>query len=321
MTNRPQIISVLAATLSALCWGSATVMSKGALGQIPPIMLLAIQLTGSLVFLWTILLARGVRAGALRDALRIAWLGLLEPGLAFVLGLVGLAETQAGNATLIASSEAIMIAALSALLLRERLSLRFFVLSAVALTGLMLAIGINGVTFGGLRGDGLIALGTLAAAFYIVLSSRVMRDRDPILVVACQQLVAGILALVILPIEMLRGHIVDLGALPISTWALALGSGIVQYALAFSFYLAAMRSMAPSVVGTFLYLTPVVGLAGAVTFLGEKFTGIQLTGAAITVGALVLLNWIGNSKNTSGTKMELARAPKPSASPIKEARL
>jgi drug/metabolite transporter (DMT)-like permease len=280
-----------------------------------------IQLTGSLVFLWTILLARGVRAGALRDALRIAWLGLLEPGLAFVLGLVGLAETQAGNATLIASSEAIMIAALSALLFRERLSLRFFLLSAVALTGLMLAIGINGVTLGGLRGDGLIALGTLAAALYIVLSSRVMRDRDPILVVACQQLMAGILALVILPIEILRGNIVDLGALPISTWALALGSGIVQYALAFSFYLAAMRSMAPSVVGTFLYLTPVVGLAGAVTFLGEKFTGLQLSGAAITVGALVLLNWIGNPKNTSDTTMDPARAPKPSASPVKEARL
>jgi drug/metabolite transporter (DMT)-like permease len=185
----------------------------------------------------------------------------------------------------------------------------------------MLAIGINGVTLGGLRGDGLIALGTLAAALYIVLSSRVMRDRDPILVVACQQLMAGILALVILPIEILRGNIVDLGALPISTWALALGSGIVQYALAFSFYLAAMRSMAPSVVGTFLYLTPVVGLAGAVTFLGEKFTGLQLTGAAVTVGALVLLNWIGNPKNTSDTTMDPARAPKPSASPVKEARL
>jgi drug/metabolite transporter (DMT)-like permease len=82
-----------------------------------------------------------------------------------------------------------------------------------------------------------------------------------------------------------------------------------------------MRSMAPSVVGTFLYLTPVVGLAGAVTFLGEKFTGLQLTGAAITVGALVLLNWIGNPKNTSDTTMDPARAPKPSASPVKEARL
>lgn len=196
-------------------------------------MLLVIQLAGSLTFLWTILLLRGVRAGALRDALSIAWLGLLEPGLAFVLALIGLAETQAGNATLIASSEAIMIAALSALLLRERLSLRFFVLSAVALTGLMLAIGISGVTFGALRGDGLIALGTLAAALYVVLSSRVMRDRDPVLVVAFQQLVAGIVALLVLPIEIVGGHTVNLGALPVSIWALALGSGVVQYALPF----------------------------------------------------------------------------------------
>jgi drug/metabolite transporter (DMT)-like permease len=80
---------------------------------------------------------------------------------------------------------------------------------------------------------------------------------------------------------------------------LALGSGIVQYALAFSFYLAAMRNMATSVVGAFLYLAPVVGLAGAVILLGEKFSALQLTGAVIAVGALVLLSWISNAKSTS----------------------
>lgn len=290
MTPQRPLSGIAMATLAALCWGSATVMSKGALDRIPPIALLVIQLAGSLAFLWTLLLVRGVRADAIRDALRIAWLGLLEPGLAFVLALVGLVDTQAGIATLIVSSEAPMIAALSAVLLRERLSARFFVLSAAALTGLILASGIRDATSGSVIGDGLIALGTLVAAVYVVLSSRLVAGRDPILVVACQQLVAGLLALVLLPIEIAQHHGVWLDHLPASTWALALGSGIVQYALAFAFYLAAMRSISASLAGTFLYLTPVVGLAGAVIFLDEKFTALQLTGAVIVLGALVLLS-------------------------------
>ncbi len=244
MTTQRPFLGITTATLAALCWGSATVMSKGALDQVPPIALLVIQLASSLAFLWTLLLVRGVRTGAIRDAFRIAWLGLLEPGIAFVLALIGLAYTKAGIATLIAS-----------------------------------------------LGDSLIALGTLVAAVYVVLSSRVIVERDPVLVVACQQLVAGILALALLPIEIVQQHGVALGHLPTSTWALAVGSGIVQYALAFAFYLAAMRSITASLAGTFLYLTPVVGLAGAVIFLDEKFTVLQLVGAAIVLGALLLLSW------------------------------
>jgi drug/metabolite transporter (DMT)-like permease len=277
-------------------------MSKGALDQASPIALLVIQLASSLAFLWTLLLARGVRTGAIRDALGVAWLGLLEPGLAFILSLIGLADTQAGIATLIASSEAPMIAALSALLLRERLSVRFVALSGMALVGLALASGIRDATSAGLLGDGLIALGTLVAAVYVVLSSRVIVQRDPVLIVACQQLVASLLLLVLLPIEIMRHHGLLPGHLPASTWALAAGSGIVQYALAFAFYLAAMRNITASLAGTFLYLTPVVGLAGAAIFLDEKFTGLQLTGVAVVLGSLVLLSSTGTTKDASGSQ-------------------
>jgi drug/metabolite transporter (DMT)-like permease len=287
---------MVSATLAATCWGLATVMSKGALAQVPPIMLLVIQLASSVVFLWTWLLLRGVRLAAIRDAFRIAWLGLLEPGLAYVLALIGLADASAANATLIGSSEAIMIAVLSAVLLRERLSMGFFALSAVALTGLLTALGVGGTMSGGVTGNGLLALGTGVAAIYVVLSGRLMGDRDPILVVACQHLVAGALALLLLPIEIMHGHRFAFEAMPPSIWALAVGSGIVQYALAFSFYLAAMRTIATSVVGAFLYLGPIVGLAGAFVFLGERFSPLQIAGAVLTILALLALSWSHGAK-------------------------
>jgi drug/metabolite transporter (DMT)-like permease len=133
----------------------------------------------------------------------------------------------------------------------------------------------------------------------VVLSSRAVVGRDPVLVVACQQLVAGILALFLLPTELTQGNGIASDHLSPSAWTLAVGSGVVQYALAFSFYLAAMRSMSTSLVGAFLYLGPIIGLAGAVIFLGEKFTPLQLGGAAIVVGALLLLSWRGTAADTT----------------------
>ncbi len=290
MRPLPRKAALAAAALSALCWGLATVMSKGALERLPPITLLVVQLASSVLFLWTLILVRGTRRGELRDALGVAWLGLLEPGVAYALGLAGLARTEAGAAALIGSSEAIMIAVLATILLQERLSRLFFPLSAVAIAGLTLAAGVDGLGSGEWLGNGLIVAATLTAAFYVTLSGRLVGDRDPILVVGCQHLVAGAFALLLLLFEVTSGATATLGELPSSLWVLAIASGIVQYALAFTFYLAAMRGLAASIVGAFLYLAPVVSLAGAAIFLGEMLSLQQMIGAAMAIGALLLLS-------------------------------
>ncbi len=295
MSGLSRSTALLAAALASLCWGLATVMSKGALASVPPLTLLAVQLGSSILVLWTLALLRGVRRDQLRDAARVAWLGLLEPGLAYVLGLCGLALTQAGAAALIGASEAIMIAILAAMLLGERLSRAFFPLSAVAVVGLSLATGASaGALSREWLGDGLIAAATLTAAVYVTFSGRLVGARDPILVIACQHIAACALALLLVPFELGSGAWSTVGQLPFSAWGLAIASGIVQYALAFTFYLFAMRGLAASVVGGFLYLAPVVSLAAAAVFLGETLSAWQLLGAALTLAALLLLiRWRG----------------------------
>src|SRR5579864_1263009 len=96
---------LIAAALAALCWGSATVMSKSALGGFYPISLLVIQLIASVSFLWFFILFRYPERLPFREIIKFAWLGLLEPGLAYLLGLTGLADINASGATLIQSSE------------------------------------------------------------------------------------------------------------------------------------------------------------------------------------------------------------------------
>jgi drug/metabolite transporter (DMT)-like permease len=67
---------------------------------------------------------------------------------------------------------------------------------------------------------------------------------------------------------------------------LAVGSGLVQYALAFWLYLVGLRGLPVSVAGMFLTLTPLFGVAGGMLFLGEGATALQLLGAVLIVGAV-----------------------------------
>ncbi|WP_204315688.1 EamA family transporter, partial [Stenotrophomonas maltophilia] len=43
-----------AAMLAALCWGTATVMSKSVLADVSPVSLLVLQLVGSVAVLWLV---------------------------------------------------------------------------------------------------------------------------------------------------------------------------------------------------------------------------------------------------------------------------
>lgn len=274
------------ATLAALCWGVATVMSKAALGDFAPVPLLVVQLAVSVACLWFVIWRRRPGSGTRGAALRVAWLGLLEPGLAYMLGLWGLAGAGAAEATLIQSSEALMIVLLSAMLFGQRPTARFLVLSVFALAGLVVALDLS-VSMAGFRQGGeaelLIVAATLVAALYVVLSGRIAGDADAVVIVARQQSVALGFALVVLAITLLVDPTARVLPRGIAPWLIAAGSGAVQYALAFTFYMKALRAIPANSAGAFLSLTPVFGLAGAFLFLHELLSPTRLAGAAATL--------------------------------------
>ncbi|MEP1442102.1 MAG: DMT family transporter [Hyphomicrobiales bacterium] len=283
---------VAAATLASFCWGSATVMSKYALDDVSPITLLSLQLLASTVFLWLVVLVLRIKVPHLLTLTPIAMLGLLEPGLAYLLGLMALTDIGAGAATLILAFEAIMIVLLSALLFRQFPSVKFVVLSMTCLVGLTMALGLWGVDNGrnGIGGVVLMFLATASAAIYVVLSGRIASSQHPIVAVSAQQSVALVAVLFILPIEMFG---VSAGSsLPknTETWLVVIASGIIQYGIAFSFYMYALSKIPTNLAGSFLNLIPVFGLAIAFVVLGETLTTFQLVGAAITILALTWIN-------------------------------
>ena len=74
-------------------------------------------------------------------------------------------------------------------------------------------------------------------------------------------------------------------------WASAIASGILYYAVAYGFYLSALRLVPASIAAMSFYLIPLFGVAGGILLLGEQLQAIQWVGALLVLvatGAVLL---------------------------------
>ena len=102
--------------------GVGTAVSKRAVTEIPPLTLLPIQLGVSLVVLAVLMRRRGLSFRGGRGAPLLGRLGLLNPGLAYALGLLGLASISASLSVLLWAVEPLMILVMAAWFLHERVT-------------------------------------------------------------------------------------------------------------------------------------------------------------------------------------------------------
>lgn len=290
-------IGIGAAFSATLCWGIAIVMSKGALSDFSPIILLAVQLLSSVIFLWCVVFLRcRVRSG-LFEFIKFSWLGLLEPLLTYLFVLTGMTYSGASEASVLQSLESIMIVLIAALLFREYPTGKFVFYSVLVLLGVFIVIGAESHLISKKwLGSALIALGMLSAAIYVVLSSRIAEKYDVFYIIAGQQTLALVVTLLVLPFEWF-GFTVS--SITWGAWSLALLSGVIQYALAFVFYMVALRHISAGLAGVYLNFVPLVGIAGAFFFLGETLSLLQLGGASLVVIALVLISVSAQAKVTT----------------------
>lgn len=277
-----RLAAMVAMTGSAACWGGATVASKSLLETVPALTLLVIQLVASVALLWLMVLVLRVSCNGL--TLRRAGTGLLEPGLAYAFSVPGLALTSASSAAVIAATEPMVIALLGSLLLAYRLALRDWAMIMAGVIGVaMLTYSPGGSSV--LLGDALVGLGVVCAALYVLASARLVGKVAPLPLAAGQQTVGLCLAVVLLGLAVASGA-EALVQVPPATLLAAAAVGMVQYGLAFWLYLTGMRSLSTTTAAQFLTLTPVFGVVGAIVFLNETQTMLQLAGACVVVAAL-----------------------------------
>ncbi len=273
--------------LAAAAWGVGTVVSKHAVAEIPPLTLLPIQLAASLVVLAGLMRWRGIGLVDPSASPLLGRFGVLNPGLAYALSLVGLTQITASLSVLLWALEPILILLLAALVLGERVRVVVPLLSAVAVAGMLLIAGQAGAG-GSTLGVALTVAGVVCCAVYTVVTRRWIGTSDGTApVVLSQQAHALAVALVVVGALWFAGGSVVPASVSGPGWASAIGSGVLYYAVAYWFYLSALRDVPASLASASFYLVPVVGLAASYLVLGERLEPGQWVGVLVVTLAVV----------------------------------
>lgn len=266
------------------CWGGGTVLSKQVLDRgVAPLTLLAIELAASTLLLGLGSVVLGVRPNWSPALGRLALLGVLNPGVAYALGLLGLVTITASLSVLLWATEPVLIMLLAVLFLRERIAATTVIAVAVALVGVLLVLYRPGAS-----GDGIgvsLTVGAVSAcAFYTVLTRLLLLDDGSLEVVLVQQGAALCFAVVLVGIVWALGITNLEMPADLATWGLAVASGMVYYGLAFWFFIGGLRGVPASVAGSLFPLIPVFGIAAGY-LVGDRLSDQQWMGAAMVVVA------------------------------------
>ena len=284
MPQRTSYSHALLIVCATACWGGGTVLSKQVLDRgVAPLTLLVIELAASSMLLGLGALVLGVRPHWSPTLTRLALLGVLNPGIAYALGLLGLVTITASLSVLLWATEPVLIMLLAVLLLRERIAAATLIAVAIALIGVLLVLYRPGAS-GDAVGISLTVGAVSACAFYTVLTRRLLLDDGSLEVVMVQQAVALCFAVALAGTAAALG-VTHLGMpADLATWGLAAASGMVYYGFAFWFFIGGLRGVPASVAGSLFPLIPVFGIAAG-TLVGDRLSERQWIGAAMVVVA------------------------------------
>jgi drug/metabolite transporter (DMT)-like permease len=264
-------------------------VSKQAVAELPPFTLLCAQLAVSVAFLAVLGRLRGERLPTGRQGRLLSRLGILNPGLAYALSLIGLTQITASLSVLLWALEPILILGLAAAVLGESLGAAILLPSLAAIAGLALAV-LNPAASGSLVGVGFTVAGVAVCAVYSVGSRRWLpgtSDSTFGVVLAQQVHALGFAALATAGVAV-AGWTILPQSLSAAGIASTIASGLLYYAFAYLFYLSALRSLPASVAGASFYLIPIFGVASAWLF-GERLQPLQWIGAAIVVASVAAI--------------------------------
>jgi probable blue pigment (indigoidine) exporter len=264
------------------------VLSKYALDAVDASVLFPFQLTCSVLLLGAFLLVSGSTVRGIEHSLEIAALGVLNPGIAYVLGLTGLAQIEASMSVVIWATEPVLIVVLAFALLRERISLWSALCLASAMAGVALIVGTPsaGDRFTGVA---LTFLAVVACALYSILLRRLDLTDGTLPIVFLQQssaLAFAVVVLIVVSEQPLRA-VIDGTPLHLASAILA---GALYYGVAFLLYVAGLRRTSAHHAGMFLTLIPVFGVLFSALLLGERLEARQLLGSAVVVGSMTVLS-------------------------------
>ena len=294
---RDRAVLVVTALVPAV-WGSTYLVTSELLPPDRPLFAAVVRALPAGLLL--VLLARRLPHGSWWW--RSAVLGVLNIGAFFALLFVAAYRLPGGPAATVIALQPLLVAALAARLLGDRLSARA-VLAALA--------GIGGVALMVLQAQArLDAVGIAAAlgAAVVMATGVVLSKRwsPPVSAVAFAgwQLYAG--GLVLLPVAVLVE-----GPVPPAVTAGNLAGyaylGLIGGALTYALWFRGIRVLSPTAVTFLGLLSPVVATALGWLVLGQDLTPVQVLGAVVVLVSIVVGHGAGGTRSAGPTAVAPAR--------------
>jgi chloramphenicol-sensitive protein RarD len=277
----------VALVLAAGCFGVDTTLSSFVLRRLRVADLFVVETGVGAVTVWTLLLLTR-RFRRPRNARLLLLLGLVEPGVVFLLFNIGLTKTSAVSAGLLASTDTLITVLLALAVLHERLGPAGWTSLAVGTAGTALvsiAPGGGQATF---SGDLLVLAGSAVAASYVLIARR-LPAQDATLSGTAYQLLSGWAvalgyAVVSWPTQG--------SALPSASPGLillAVSAGILGTAIPFYLLNHALQTTPGSTTALILNLVPVFAVVSAVALLGETLMLLMFLGGSLILAGLMIL--------------------------------
>src|SRR2546428_11755373 len=280
------VLTPVAAFSVALAWGGGWMAGRLGVAGAPPLEFSAIRFiiaSGALAFIVVATRTR-IRRDALGPVVLSAIFGYLGYN-AFV--FVGLTMAPASDAALIVPTTIPVLTAIAASFFGERVTttkIAGFVLASVG-AALVIAAGQNGGDLSGRRllGDVLMLAGAVCWAIYTALGTITLRTRSPLAVVT---IATPIGALLLLPFGFFEQGYRDLGSWNTGVWIDALYLALVVTVGSFTLFYWVVRRVGAGIAAMSSYFVPILTLAMAVVFLGDRPQPLQLVGGVVILAGV-----------------------------------
>jgi drug/metabolite transporter (DMT)-like permease len=270
-----------------IIWGSNFSVVKVALVDFPEIAFNAMRMVvGSIVFLaaiwWTGQKTKLSRA----DWVRLVCLGVIGHFVYQLCFVGGLKRTSVGNSSLIVGASPVLIAVLSSFAGHERVPALRWLGVALAMLGLYFVVGHRAAWSATSRlGDLLVIASMLCWATYSVAAQPLLKKHSPLAVTGVSFAIGSALYLLAtLPVL----AAVEWSAISRGSWMLMVASAVFALNLAYLIWYTGVQQLGGTRTAVYSYLTPIVAMIVAATWLGEPISGNQVIGACGILTGLVV---------------------------------
>ena len=282
------LITPFAAFWVAMAWSGSWITGKLAVDSAPPLEISTVRfiIAAAVLAAIAIVTRTDLGRGSLWPVVLVGIFGYFAYN-AFV--FVGLTMAPASDGALIVPTSIPVLTAVAASFVGERLTATKLAGFAVASVGVALVIAAgqtsDEISSRRLVGDVLMLIGAGCWSIYTVLGTIALRTRSPLAIVT---IAAPVGAAFLFPLGFFEKGYTDVPAWGLDVWLNVLYLALLGSVASFIVFYWVVRRVGPGIAAMTSYLVPILALAMAVVFLGDRPEPLQLVGGVVILAGMRL---------------------------------